>query len=182
LDKAIQQSPRDRYFSAREMLEASQISSITITGIPPTTLPSPPHPTQAYTAYPYSYYLLGLRLRSWLLIGGSSTQKNIWEIGKRLIPLACGGAFLGGVIAQLPGAIIGVVFGGVFGCFTTKNRRNTSSSRNTKPNVWRRGNQVITLASGGAFIGGLTAQIPGAILGSVIGALFGWFTRTQTNH
>lgn len=60
----------------------------------------------------------------------------------------------------------------------------TASSRNSMmQNIWRRGDRMIALSSGGAFLGGLIAQVPGAAVGAVIGAIFGWFNRTEaTNH
>jgi len=55
----------------------------------------------------------------------TDTSKEIRERGDRAIATAAGGAFLGGIIAQLPGAIAGGVFGAVFGLFV----RTKKSSR-----------------------------------------------------
>jgi hypothetical protein len=44
---------------------------------------------------------------------------------------------------------------------------------------WERGNRVVALASGGAFLGVLLAQLPGAIVGGVLVALYAWFTAPQ---
>jgi hypothetical protein len=41
---------------------------------------------------------------------------------------------------------------------------------------WERGNRVVTLASGGAFLGVLLAQLPGAILGGLLVAIYAWFS------
>jgi hypothetical protein len=41
---------------------------------------------------------------------------------------------------------------------------------------WKRGNRVVTLATGGAFLGVLLAQLPGAIIGGVLVALYAWFS------
>ncbi len=46
--------------------------------------------------------------------------------------------------------------------------------------VWKRGDRVIALSSGGAFLGGLIAQVPGAVVGAVTGAIFGWFDGAET--
>jgi hypothetical protein len=40
---------------------------------------------------------------------------------------------------------------------------------------------MIAFASGGAFLGGLIAQIPGAIAGALAGAIFGWFDKKSAN-
>lgn len=48
-----------------------------------------------------------------------------------------------------------------------------------KPNFWERGNRVVQLASGGAFLGVLLAQIPGAIVGGVSVAVYAWFTTPE---
>jgi hypothetical protein len=48
-------------------------------------------------------------------------------------------------------------------------------NKTSKP-VWiRRGNTIITMISGGAFLGVLLAQIPGATVGGTIAGIFGWF-------
>ena len=47
----------------------------------------------------------------------------------------------------------------------------------TKQPEWiRRGNTIVTMISGGAFLGVLLAQIPGAILGAIAAGLFGWYS------
>jgi hypothetical protein len=43
----------------------------------------------------------------------------------------------------------------------------------------QKGDRIIAFASGGAFAGGLIAQIPGAIIGAVAGAMFGWFESSK---
>ena len=47
---------------------------------------------------------------------------------------------------------------------------------------FKRGNRVISLASGGAFLGVLVAQIPGAIVGFILAAIFAWFYNPQKNQ
>ena len=44
---------------------------------------------------------------------------------------------------------------------------------------WQLGDRVIALASGGAFLGVLLAQIPGAIIGGLLAATYAWFTAPQ---
>jgi hypothetical protein len=41
---------------------------------------------------------------------------------------------------------------------------------------WQRGDRIIALASGGAFLGVLVGQIPGAIVGGLLAAFYAWFT------
>jgi hypothetical protein len=41
----------------------------------------------------------------------------------------------------------------------------------------KRGNTIVTMTCGGAFLGGLLAQIPGAIIGGILACLLAWFTR-----
>ncbi|MEH1989343.1 hypothetical protein [Nostoc sp.] len=45
---------------------------------------------------------------------------------------------------------------------------------------WKRGDRIMALASGGAFLGVLLAQIPGAIIGGLLAAIYAWFTDPQT--
>jgi hypothetical protein len=40
----------------------------------------------------------------------------------------------------------------------------------------KRGNTIVTMTCGGAFLGVLLAQIPGAIVGGILACLLGWFT------
>lgn len=46
--------------------------------------------------------------------------------------------------------------------------------------VAERGDRVLAFSAGGAFLGGLLAQIPGAVIGAFAGAMFGWFENTAT--
>lgn len=48
-------------------------------------------------------------------------------------------------------------------------------------NVWKKGNQMLALASGGAFLGGLIAQVPGAMIGAIIAAVYGYMIAPETN-
>jgi hypothetical protein len=54
--------------------------------------------------------------------------------------------------------------------------QQASSQQSIRPDFWKRGDRVVTLASGGAFLGVLLAQIPGAIIGGLAAALYAWFT------
>ena len=51
--------------------------------------------------------------------------------------------------------------------------------KNFKEDIWVKGNRVIALASGGAFLGSFIAQVPGAIIGTIAGAVFGFFARVE---
>lgn len=52
---------------------------------------------------------------------------NFWERGDRALATGAGGAFLGGIIAQLPGALTGGVFGVLFGLFVVSNKHNSEA-------------------------------------------------------
>lgn len=43
---------------------------------------------------------------------------------------------------------------------------------------WERGNFIVTMASGGIFLGVLLAQVPGAIIGGLLAILFAWFSSS----
>lgn len=40
---------------------------------------------------------------------------------------------------------------------------------------------MLALASGGAFLGGLIAQVPGAMIGAIIAAVYGYMIAPETN-
>lgn len=41
-------------------------------------------------------------------------DSNIWQLGDKIIVFAGGGAFLGALIAQLPGAVIGGIMASIY--------------------------------------------------------------------
>jgi hypothetical protein len=53
------------------------------------------------------------------------------------------------------------------------------SDNQQKIDLWERGNRVISLATGGAFLGVLLAQLPGAFLGGVLAAIYAWFSDSH---
>lgn len=55
-------------------------------------------------------------------------NKRILKLGDRMIAFSSGGAFLGGLIAQIPGAIVGALAGAMFGLFETARIANTSKN------------------------------------------------------
>lgn len=55
-----------------------------------------------------------------------------------------------------------------------------TANRSKQTDFWKRGDRIIALASGGAFLGVLLAQIPGAIIGGVVAAIYAWFTSPKT--
>ncbi len=60
-----------------------------------------------------------------------------------------------------------------------KNQRPNNQASNLNEDVWDRGERMIALASGGTFLGGLIAQVPGAVIGAFLGATFGWCKKPQ---
>ena len=46
-------------------------------------------------------------------------------------------------------------------------------------NFVEKGDRAIAFSAGGAFLGGLIAQIPGAVVGALAGAIFGWFEKSK---
>jgi hypothetical protein len=52
----------------------------------------------------------------------------------------------------------------------------SQSCNKGKPEWIRRGNTIVTMVSGGAFLGVLLAQFPGAIVGAIVAGIFGWYT------
>jgi hypothetical protein len=57
-------------------------------------------------------------------------------------------------------------------------QRSTTNPRATdRTATWiRRGNTIVTMGCGGAFLGVLFAQIPGAIVGGILASLLAWLT------
>jgi hypothetical protein len=47
--------------------------------------------------------------------------------------------------------------------------------------IWKLGNKIIVFVSGGAFIGNLIAQIPGAIIGGIIAAIYASIAQPNTD-
>lgn len=129
----------------------------------------------------------------WLLIkerirssdSSGKNRKNVWESGKRVIALAAGGAFLGGLTAQLTGAAIGICLGAIFGYFYGEDGAASSypasSDGESRENIWKGGDRLIVFTSGGVLLGGLIAQLPGSIMGATLGAAFGLLAKIDTN-
>jgi hypothetical protein len=55
----------------------------------------------------------------------------------------------------------------------------TSSQTTRQGSFGRRGDRMIAMTAGGAFIGGTIAQAPGAIIGATAGAVFALFAKVD---
>lgn len=51
-------------------------------------------------------------------------------------------------------------------------------SDSTKADFWEKGDRVVAIIAGGAFLGGTLGQVPGAIVGAVLAAIYGWYTSS----
>ncbi len=65
----------------------------------------------------------------------------------------------------------------------TKSLTNIHRSPKQRSRFLQRGDRVVTLVSGGAFLGVLIAQIPGAIIGGILAGVYAWisFPVVQTD-
>jgi hypothetical protein len=61
----------------------------------------------------------------------------------------------------------------------TKKLTNSLRSPNQRSQFLQRGDRVLTLASGGAFLGVLIAQIPGAIIGGLLVGVYAWLSFSE---
>ncbi|MGG6263266.1 hypothetical protein ACQ4M3_39715 [Leptolyngbya sp. AN03gr2] len=50
------------------------------------------------------------------------------------------------------------------------------STHSQQPDFWEKGDRVIAIVAGGAGIGGMIGQIPGALIGGTLAAIFGVYT------
>ncbi len=106
---------------------------------------------------------------------------TFWAKGKYVIAFASGGAFLGSLSSYTFISVIGALIGGVYGLVFNKAsnsnlNNNLFHKRITPKKLFQRGEYMIALASGGAFLGGIIAQLPGSIIGALVGAIFSLFT------
>jgi Phycobilisome protein len=62
---------------------------------------------------------------------------------------------------------------------STKSAQKIKPSKLNSQDIWISGEVAIAFASGGAFLGGLIANLPGAVAGALIGGIFGWFTKAD---
>lgn len=44
-----------------------------------------------------------------------------------------------------------------------------------KIDKWKRGDRILVLGSGGAFLGVLIAQLPGAVAGGLLASVYAWW-------
>lgn len=57
--------------------------------------------------------------------------------------------------------------------------KTSATTALTRSDFWKRGDRVIAMTAGGAALGGAIGQIPGAIAGGILAAVFGWLTYTK---
>lgn len=60
--------------------------------------------------------------------------------------------------------------------FTHTNGAKTKTTQNIT-NFWEGGDRILVMVAGGAILGGMLAQIPGAVLGAVLAGTYGWYTK-----
>lgn len=53
-----------------------------------------------------------------------------------------------------------------------------SSNQSSESDFWEKGDRVVAIIAGGAFLGGTIGQVPGAIVGAIIAAIYGWYTSS----
>lgn len=53
-----------------------------------------------------------------------------------------------------------------------------SSNQSKESDFWEKGDRVVAIIAGGAFLGGTLGQVPGAIVGAVLAAIYGWYTSS----
>lgn len=110
---------------------------------------------------------------------------NFWQRGNYVIAFACGGALVGSVSNKFSIAIIGALIGVICGLVLPE-ARNSDENNNfyTKAifsnKLFEQGKHIIALASGGAFMGGIIAQVPGSIIGAFAGSIVSLFTLEKT--
>jgi len=63
-----------------------------------------------------------------------------------------------------------------------ENQPQQVKETNWKSRVWSQGDRAIAFASGGAFLCGIIAELPGAIVGAIVGLLWGYFTKTKPEN
>jgi hypothetical protein len=49
-----------------------------------------------------------------------------------------------------------------------------------KPNFWERSDRVMAMAAGGAALGAMVGQIPGALIGAGLAAAYGWYSGAKS--
>ena len=54
-----------------------------------------------------------------------------------------------------------------------------NGSKTKRSDFSRRGNHIVAIASGGAFLGALIAQVPGAVIGGFMAGIYAWTTSAQ---
>ncbi|MEO1146369.1 MAG: hypothetical protein AAFY26_12350 [Cyanobacteria bacterium J06638_22] len=52
----------------------------------------------------------------------------------------------------------------------------------TRSDFWARGDRLIALSAGGATLGAMIAQVPGAIIGGILAAIFAWSSYSSKNE
>jgi hypothetical protein len=50
------------------------------------------------------------------------------------------------------------------------------ASVETSVDPWARGDRILVMAAGGAILGSMFAQVPGAVVGAILAGIYGWYT------
>jgi hypothetical protein len=61
-------------------------------------------------------------------------------------------------------------------------KSDTGSNPSKMNQLFQKGDRIIALSSGGAFLGGLIAQVPGSVVGALAGAILGYLGHSKPTN